>query len=445
MQLKLKAEEKKYIGNTAWLISEKLIRLLIGATSSFLVARYLGPENFGVLSYSISIVMLFAMLNHLGLDGLSVRYLVEKPNDESSILGTVFTLKMAASLVALIGVIGFALVSYPAGSLQLTMLLVCGLVILVKPFEIIAFFFQSKVRGRNASLPQSIAVISASSSRLLFVFLAVAPIWFGIAYLFEFILAAGLFCVFYGKFSATRMRSWSFDKSLAKEMLSMGWMVMLGAIFAILYKKVDQVMLMWMSGPSDVGVYATAAQLSDVWAFLPVAIASSIFPKLIQIRRNNPQAFNASMQALFDLLTAMALILALAVTIIAKPLISLLGEAYSASATVLIIHIWSIVFVFQRALFSKWIHIEKVFVFSTITQGLGACSNVILNYLLIPQYGPTGAAVATLVSYGFASYFGLALARQTRPVFWMMTKSFLLVFRIPQLIRNIKNLRGLTG
>ena len=83
----------------------------------------------------------------------------------------------------------------------------------------------------------------------------------------------------------------------------------------------------------------------------------------------------------------------------------------------------------MRAAFSKWILIENALVFSLVTQGAGAVVNVALNYFMIPKFGVTGAAYATLLSYAFASFFSLALYPKTRPVFFMMVKSFLFVFR----------------
>ena len=57
----------RYFVNTLWLLSDKFVRMFAGLISTIIVARYLGPENYGLLAYSISIVTLFVMLNHLGL------------------------------------------------------------------------------------------------------------------------------------------------------------------------------------------------------------------------------------------------------------------------------------------------------------------------------------------------------------------------------------------
>ena len=127
---------------------------------------------------------------------------------------------------------------------------------------------------------------------------------------------------------------------------------------------------------------------------------------------------------LFDLLFILAFGVAIVVTLIAQPLITMVfGQVYQVAAPILMIHIWAALFIFMRALFSKWILIEDVLIFSMLTHGLGALFNVALNYWLIPHYGGVGAAYATLFSYATSSYLALLLYSKTRPVFWMMTKS----------------------
>src|SRR5690606_8930482 len=174
-----------------------------------------------------------------------------------------------------------------------------------------------------------------------------------------------------------------------------------------------------------VGVYAVAAQLSEAWYFLPTAIVASFFPRLIKLHASDTGRFNLRLQQLFDMLFILAIVVAIVVTLVAEPLISLLfGEEYLQSASILIIHVWGGVFIFMRALFSRWIRIEGALMFSLITQGLGALANIGLNLLLIPRYGGEGAALATVLSYAIASWVALLAHAKTRPVFYMMTKSF---------------------
>jgi O-antigen/teichoic acid export membrane protein len=189
-------------------------------------------------------------------------------------------------------------------------------------------------------------------------------------------------------------------------------------------------MLRWLEGNEAVGVYAVAAQFSEAWYFVPAAIVTSFFPKLIEIRKESREEFEKCFQQLLDFLLILALIIAIIMTAVSEILVvTFFGDHYIESAEILSIHIWAAIFIFMRAAFSKWILIENVLMFSLITQGAGALTNVLLNFILIPRFGALGAAYATLASYSIASFFSLLLYKKTRPVFFMMLKSLFFLFR----------------
>ena len=68
-----------YIANSSWIMTEKILNIGLGFLVTVLVARYLGPEQFGILAYATSLVALFTAVGHMGLSGLVVREIVKKP------------------------------------------------------------------------------------------------------------------------------------------------------------------------------------------------------------------------------------------------------------------------------------------------------------------------------------------------------------------------------
>jgi O-antigen/teichoic acid export membrane protein len=189
-------------------------------------------------------------------------------------------------------------------------------------------------------------------------------------------------------------------------------------------------MLRWLVDAEEVGIYSVAAKLSEAWYFMPTAIVASLFPKLLELKKSDEGQFKKRLQQLFDMLYGIALALAILITFISGPVIDFLyGVEFSKAAVILSIHIWAGIFIFMRAAFSKWILVEDAITFSMFTQGAGALVNVLLNFVFIPMYTGTGAAIATIISYATASYFSLLFYKKTRPIFFMMTKSLLSPFR----------------
>jgi O-antigen/teichoic acid export membrane protein len=277
---------------------------------------------------------------------------------------------------------------------------------------------------KYSSLVRGFSKISGALIKISLVIIAANLIAFASIYILEAFLAATLFILFFIKKSDFSVATWKFSFKRAKSLLGEGWMLMLGAIFAMIYLKIDQVMIKWMIDTEEVGIYSVAVKLSETWYFIPTAIVSSLFPKLLELKKESEEKLNERLQYLFNLLFLVAFGLAIVITFISEPVINFLyGQEFQGSAIILTIHIWAGVFIFMRAAFSKWILVEDAIVFSLITQGLGALANIIINFVLIPKYGGVGAATATIISYAMASYFALLFYKKSRPIFWMMTKA----------------------
>ena len=412
------------------MMSEKIIKIMMLLIINVLLARYLGPEQFGFLSYAVSLTSLFAIATHMGLSGLVVKELVSFKMEKNIILGTVFFIKSIGALIGFVILLLIAFLTEEIWSFHFWVLIIISSMLFFKPFEVIDFWFNATVQAKYSALSNTTAILTGLLIKVIFIAFGMSLLWLALTYFIEACLIAVLFVYFFYKKDKMSVFLWRFSSVKAKKLLSKGWMIMLGSIFAIVYLKIDQVMLKWLIGDKPVGIYSVAASLSEAWYFVPTVIVTSLFPKLIEFKESDFTNYNHRLQQLFDFLFTLALIIAIAVTIIASDVISLLyGDEYMEAAVILSIHIWASLFIFMRAAFSKWIIMEDVLIFSLITQGFGAFANVILNLILIPQYDVYGAAIATLLSYAIASYFSLIAYKRTRPIFLMMTKSIFAPFR----------------
>jgi O-antigen/teichoic acid export membrane protein len=390
------------------------------------VARYLGPEQFGMLAYATSLISIFAIAGHLGLAGLVVREIVKHPKKEDETLGTALGLKFFGMCIGVVSLIFFVLFTEDLNSTIFWLVIIMSSALLFQSLEVIDFWFNAHVKAKYASISRLVATSFASIFKILLIISSSTVIYFAIANVIQAIILGIILIYFYYKKSTLKLTQWKFSKSRAKELISQGWLIFLGTIFSIIYLKIDQVMLKWLVGTSEVGIYAVASSISEAWYFIPAAIVASVFPKLIKLKETNEIEYNKRLQQLFDILFILALLFAIFISFSSEfIIINFFGDDYINSAIILTIHIWAALFIFMRTAFSRWILIENVLIFSLITQGLGAITNVGLNYLFVPIYGGVGAAIATLLSYATASYISLLFYKKTRPVFWMMTKAMI--------------------
>ena len=404
----------------------------LGFLATVFIARYLGPEDFGSLAYALSLTALFSAAGHMGLSGLVVREIVTNRADRSETIGTAAFLKFLGMGSGYILLLIYAMTYEGVTSTEFYLIAFAGAALLFQPVDVIDFWFQAFVQARYVAMARISSQLITTVFKLVLVFSSSSLIYFATAQILQAALSAMVLLILFSLKSQIRVAQLRFSWARAKELLSQGWLIYLGAIFAIVYLKVDQIMLRWLVGPQEVGLYAVAAQISEAWYFVPTAIVASFFPKLIKLKEENEALFRCRLQQLFDALLLLGLAVAVIMTFAAPWIITtFFGPDYASSAPIMIIHIWAAIFIFMRAAFSKWILIENVLVFSLITQGLGALANILLNLFLIPSFGGIGAAYATLISYATASFVALFFYSRTRPVFWQMVWALLSPIRYP--------------
>lgn len=417
--------------NATWLIVEKLLSMAVLLLVSVLIARQLGPESYGRLSYLLAIVALILPLSSLGLNALVTRELVKLPEQHAKIMSTVIAFRFISGLVAF-GVI-YLITTLGGlstlGSWQWAILLL-ALVNVLKAVNAIDFWFQAKVQSKYVVKARFLVLVIFAVVKVLLVILNASLVTFIWFFAFEILCNAIAFIAIYlhhsGKFSLSEI-----DFTYGKNLLTQSKWLIFSGIAAVIYLKIDQIMLAEMVSTTEVGIYSVASRMSEIWYFFPVAIVSSFFPALLAAKDKNEKTYQASLQKLCDALFVGAFIIAIIITLFSDWLVVFLfGEHYQAAGTILSLHVWAGIFVFMRALLSKWLLAENLVSFSLLTHGVGAIVNIALNMILIPLYQGQGAAIATVISYAFAAYFVLFFHSSTRPMAIIMTKSLFLPSRI---------------
>ncbi|MFP4332874.1 MAG: flippase [Campylobacterales bacterium] len=394
----------KYFRNTSWLFAEKILRMVVGLFVGIWVARYLGPEQFGLLSYAQSFVGLFAAIATLGLDGIVVRELVKDENRRDELIGTAFWLKLMGAIGVLL-VLAIAINFTSNDYYTNTLVFIIASATIFQSFNVIDFYFQSKVLSRYVVFANIISLFLSSVVKIVLILNEAPLIAFAWVVLFDsFVLACG-FVYFYLKHSTFSIKNLIFKKETAISLLKDSWPLILSSVVISVYMKIDQVMIQEMIDSEAVGQYAAAVRLSEAWYFIPMVIASSLFPAIINAKKQSEELYYARLQKLYDLMVWLAIAIALPMTFLSDWVVNLLyGEQYSQSGSVLMIHIWAGVFVFLGVASGRWLLSENLQMIAFWKTFSGMVINVVLNLLLIPKYGIQGAAVATLLGQLTANY-----------------------------------------
>lgn len=425
------------IKNSALLITEKCILLGLSFFNSVLLARVGGPEVFGQYAYILSMAGLFLPLTIMGLNNIVTKYIVKNPNNAHYYLKSAIIIRLYGALLAIaLGLLLVLIISNPNNTYILLLITLQSF----SAFYVIEFFFLAKqqvsvlLKIRLIILLvlnslKCIVILNGASLNLLVILQGLEYVLIGSSYLLTYVK---------GKHHHVIKRKTSSRSYIA--LAQKGKWLLFSGLAATIYLKIDQIMLANIIGINAVAYYAAAAKLSEVWYVFPVLIANAFTAQLSQLKFTNYLKYQNLLQQLIVVLTLSALILSITTYFIAPALISLIyTDEYSASATILSIHIFASIFIFQRAILSKWLIIEKLYKYSLISSVCGAITNIILNAVLIPQYGGVGAAWATVISYMVASYGFLFFHSKTKRYAQILHQA---VLNFPALLKPfIKQLR----
>lgn len=395
---------QKIIINTGWLFADKILRMAVGLFVSVWIARYLGPERFGLLSYAGAFVAIFSAIANLGLDGIVVRDIVREPERKNEILGTVFFLKLLGGLFAFTMTMTTILLLRLDDSLTCWLVGIIALGTFFQSFDTIDFWFQSQLQSRYSVYAKNSAFIFLTVVKVVLVLLEAPLVAFAWAGTAEIVVGSGGFVLAYWV-SGEKISSWKRSLKLGQRLLHDSWALIFSSIIIVIYMRIDQVMLGEMIGGSEVGVYSAAVSLAEVWYFVPMAVVSSTFPSIVKARQESDELFYCRLQKLYNLMALMAYVVAVPITFLAGPIVKLLfGAAYSKAGPMLALLIWAGMFTnlgVARSSFLTTMNWTKI---HFLTVFLGCVINVALNIILIPRYGGMGAVIASCIAYWFAAH-----------------------------------------
>lgn len=388
---------RRYFANTSWMFGEQLLRMVSGLLVGIWVARYLGPEQFGLFSYAIAFVAIFGSIAKLGLDGILVRDLVNEPHKRDDYLGTAFWLKLVGAFTAL-GFVAFATLftSNNATTNLYVFIIASGLVF--QSFEVVDFYFQSKVLSKFVALCKISQLLISSLLKIYFVLTGADLFWFVvISVVDQFSLAMAL-AYAYSKQKCGKFY-FKFDKDIAKDMLLDAKPLIIAGIMVSIYSSIDRLIIKELLGLREVGLYAVATGLTATLYFIPTLIANSLFPAILNAKIRSPDVYSKRLSYLYRYILTIGLFVCLFVSAFASPIIKILyGYQYAASSGVLQIYIWNFLLICFSSIFGKWLLSENLQCLLPRFTLMAIVVNVTACFIFIPIWSIKGAAFAALAS-----------------------------------------------
>jgi O-antigen/teichoic acid export membrane protein len=422
---------RKYLENVLWLVVEKGFSLFVGVIVGIYVARYLQPESFGLLNYSISFVSIFSIFSTLGLDQIIVRELAQNSGRRDELLGTGFILKLLGSCFLLVLML-VLLLFMKHDPFTNTLILIIAAAELFKGFEVVNYFYQSQVQSKYVVQTQLLINFAVSITKIGLVFFQAPLISFAVIVIIGSILNALGFIYTY-QIKTGRIWHWKFRKMTAFELLKESWPLTLYGLALHTQARIDQVMLGTMLNNYEVGQYSVALKFIEIFGFVPMALMSTFTPAISKAKVTDEALYFNRLLNLYRLMFLMFAIVAIPIYFLAEDVITLLyGVEFRPAGYLLSLFALRLFFSNMGVGKSVFIVNESLFKYSLLTVIIGAIANIAFNYILIPRYASSGSILASMLSFVVSIFLVDLFFERPRQNLTLMVKGILSFWKLKE-------------
>lgn len=389
----LKNKEAK---NAGWLIGGKICQMLLSLVVGILTARYLGPSNYGLVSYGTTYVAFFMSFCTLGINSVIIKDFFDHPNDCGTALGTSILLRSISSFLSALMIVGVVSILDYGETETIIVVALCSISLVFHAMDTINYWFQSQYKSKVTAIVTFAAYFVTSLYKIILLILGKDVKWFALASSVDYIVIGVLLFCAYKKYRGPKL-TFSFKKG--RELLGKSYHYILSGMMVAIYGQTDKLMLKQMMDEASVGYYAVATTICGMWVFILQAIIDSMYPTIMKLHKEDENAFKKKNRQLYAIVFYVSLFVSVMFLLLGDLAIKILyGKAYLDSAAPLKIVTWYTAFSYFGVARNAWIVCENKQKYLKYIYLSAAVINVILNFIMIPLWGTAGAALASLLT-----------------------------------------------
>lgn len=404
--------------NTGVVLSGELIFKLISLVVTIYLARYLGTVGFGKYSFVFAYLTFFNIITDLGLQQILVREMARDPKIAPKLIGNAYIIRLLLTIFAVVlSLIIITLMSYPADTTSY--IYIAAFTLLFISFsDFYRTIFEANLRMEyNTIAKLTFKVLSAALILWIIFVLQGTLTQIILVLVFSELVKTLINYSFSRKFVRPRF---SIDFGLWSFLVKAALPLALSSVIWVIYHQIDIVMLSVMQGDAPVGIYSAAYRLCNPFLIISTALMMSLFPVMSEAFKTSKEKLIKSYALGVRYLIIIMLPIAMGITLMSDKIVLLIyGAEFAGSITALQILIWAILLGgINLILLNLLVSIDRQKL-NTLSVGICAIVNVVLNLILIPILSYNGAAIATVVTnvvLFVASFYFVSKHLQLPPV-----------------------------
>ncbi len=391
----------KVAKNATWIITCRIVQAVFALIINMLTARYLGPSNYGLITYASSLVAFVTPIMTLGFTNVLVQEIVNNPEREGKTLGTATVLSLCSSVACIIGVTSFAYIANPDEPITILVCLLYSFILVFQALNHLMYWYQAKLLSKYTSIVSLCAYLVVFAYKIYLLVTAKNIYWFAISNTFDYALSSISIIIIYHRLGGQKL---SFSWKLGKDIFSRSKYYILSSMMVTIFAQTDKIMIKLMIDESATGYYGAAVACAGMTNFVFTAVIDSFRPSIFEGKKINNDVFSYRLTLLYSIVIYISLAQSVLMTILARLIINILyGSAYSPAIGALQIVVWYTTFSYIGSVRNIWILANSKQKYLWQINMMGAVTNIILNALLIPVLGIYGAAIASLITQVFAN------------------------------------------
>lgn len=385
-----------FLKNTGWMVFAEIYQMAVSLIIGVISARYLGPSNYGTISYVASYVSFFTIICALGLESIVIKEMIANREEEGRILGSSIFMRILAGILSVASLCVIVSIVNPDDKLLLRITFLQSIALIFTAFNMIDAWYQSYLRSKMSAIVRCVAYTVVSLYKVVLLIFGKSVIWFAFSTSLDSIMSAALFMFFYFKQSKSKPLV---DIKIMGGLLKQSYHLVIAYLMVVIYSQMDRLMIGIMIDKEHVGYYTAAATICSMWGFIPSALSNSARPIIMELKDKSESKYLERIKQLNCAIFWIGVVFAGGITLFSKLIISILyGSKYMAAYEPLVLIIWSTVFSSLSYPRSIWMICENKQSFTKKILMWGVITNFTLNAVLIRVWGISGAAVATLIT-----------------------------------------------
>ncbi len=432
---KKKKEVSKVFSNTLWILMGQGFQALLAFIFSVWTAKYLGPNNYGIINYVMSIIAIFSAISNLGFTTTLVKFVIHEGEAEGQILGTSILCRLLTSFISSVVIVIYLSIVRPNDlSILLVGIFEC-IGFILQSFGVISQWFQAHLNSKVSVIISNISYLLISFVRFYFLISQKTVEYFALISIIQYAFNSIAYLYTYKKYNGRKL---SFSLNRGLEMIKYSYHFIISDLVTTVYSQMDKIMLSTFMSDTSVGYYSVAYNLCNAWEFIVGSIFTSATPLIISDYNNDKELYKKHFKKTIIIVWYIALCISIFVTIFAKFIIHILyGQQYYESILVLQIICWYTPFLYINRFRTIWLICENKQQYDKKIVTFGLICNLILNYFLIGLMGPSGAAMATIITQIITGIITPLLISEIREYVYMFFEAIVDVKEIKTIILDL--------